>query len=190
MTEPNPQATLPPEWSLADPRPSRPQLPPTYQVIQTLEGIIPWSAVAARLGSAHMYWVATTRPDARPHVTPVWGVWLGNMLYFDGHPDTRRGRNLALNSAVAVHLESNDAGKDVVIVEGRASHLDSPPHQLTELIARLYTSKYVEERYAPTPSDWDGGGLYAVRPHTVFAWGGHLGNTATRWQFEGSSRAM
>jgi nitroimidazol reductase NimA-like FMN-containing flavoprotein (pyridoxamine 5'-phosphate oxidase superfamily) len=183
MREGNTQPTLPQEWSLADPHPSRPQLPPTYEVVQTLDGIISWSAIRGRLESALIYWVATTRPNSRPHITPVWGIWLGNMLYFDGHPNTRRGRNLALNSAIAVHLESNDAGKDVVIVEGRASQLSAPDHRLTELIAQLYTSKYVVEHYAPTASDWDSGGLYAVQPRTVFAWGEHLGNTATRWQF-------
>ncbi|MEI6136703.1 MAG: pyridoxamine 5'-phosphate oxidase family protein [Chloroflexota bacterium] len=30
----------------------------------------------ARLRTAMNYWIATTRPDGRPHAAPVWGVWL------------------------------------------------------------------------------------------------------------------
>jgi len=170
-------------WVVADPNPSRPKLPPNYQVEQSFEGMILWSYARARLEQALIYWIATTRPDTKPHITPVWGVWLGNILYFDGHPKTRRGRNLAHNPAIAIHLESSNIGKDVVIVEGIASELHSPDRRLTAMIAQAYTSKYVGEHYAPTPSDWDSGGLYAVRPTTAFAWGGHLGKTATRWEF-------
>lgn len=174
---------VPPEWRMADPEPSRPQLPPTYQVAPTLDGIGEWRGVQARLATAHIYWIATTRPDGRPHITPVWGVWLCNHLFFDGHPETRRGRNLALNPDVAVHLESADAGKDVVILEGLASRIMAPERRLTEVVAAAYTHKYVAEGYAPDPDAWAGGDLYAVRPHSVFSWGAHLGNTATRWRF-------
>ena len=34
-----------------------------------------------RLTVAHDYWCATVCPDGRPHVMPVWGVWLGGRMY-------------------------------------------------------------------------------------------------------------
>ena len=36
----------------------------------------------ARLRAAMSYWIATTRPDGRPHAAPVWGVWLDDALWF------------------------------------------------------------------------------------------------------------
>jgi hypothetical protein len=61
-------------------------------------------------------WLGTTRPDDRPHVMPVWGVWIDDIVYFGTAPDSVKALNLASNPAAVVHLES---GNDVVIVEGR-----------------------------------------------------------------------
>ena len=36
----------------------------------------------SRLRAAMVYWLATTRPDGRPHAMPVWGVLLGEVLWF------------------------------------------------------------------------------------------------------------
>ena len=36
------------------------------------------------MSKAHNYWVSTTRPDGRPHVMPVWGVWIEEILFRDG----------------------------------------------------------------------------------------------------------
>src|SRR5215210_1577826 len=134
-----------------EPTASRPQMPPNYHIPTTNEGLLPWSHARERLEQARIYWIATTRPDRRPHVTPVWGVWLDELLYFDGNPTTRRGRNLALNPAVVVHVESGGAGKDVVIVEGAAHEIRRPDHALTTGIAAAYAAKYSSEGYEPGP---------------------------------------
>ena len=65
--------------------------------------------------AAKNYWVASTRPDGRPHVAPTWAVWHEDRLYFDGSPETRRMQNIAANPNIAVHLED---GMQAVIVEG------------------------------------------------------------------------
>jgi hypothetical protein len=38
--------------------------------------LLAWSCAEQRLVAARNYWIATTRPDGRPHCRPVWGVWL------------------------------------------------------------------------------------------------------------------
>ena len=88
------------------------QAPTVYRFPRSGQGFLPWSQVEERLTEAKNYWLATVRPDGRPHVTPVWGVWVDRELYFDGLPTTRWGRNLAANPQATVHLESAD---DVVI---------------------------------------------------------------------------
>jgi len=105
------------------------------------------------------------------------------MLYFDGNPTTRRGRNLALNPAITVHVESGGAGKDVVIVEGAAHEIGRPNHPLTTRIAAAYAAKYRSEGYEPGPDAWDTGGLYVMRPHVAFAWLADLTKESTRWHF-------
>ena len=41
-----------------------------------------WSWAEQRLVDARNYWIATTRPDGRPHCRPVWGVWLPDGFWF------------------------------------------------------------------------------------------------------------
>ena len=144
--------------------------------------MLPWSHARERLERAYVYWIATTRPDGRPHVSPVWGVWVDDTLYFGGDPQTRRVRNLATHPAIAVHLESDD-GKDVVIVEGEAHELRAPDHALAVRIAAAYAAKYASDGYEPSPDSWDGGGLSVMHPRVALAWM-DLSKDPTRWHFD------
>lgn len=157
---------------------SRPQMPEGYLPESADFTLLPWEHAETRLQEARNYWIATVRPDGRPHAVPVWGVWLDNRLYFDGSPETRRGRNLAHNSAVSVHLEN---GNDVVIVEGDAHQVTSPSRSLAEQLAQSYQEKY--PGYSPQPDQWDEGGLYVVIPHLALGWDKFPDN-CTRWHFE------
>jgi nitroimidazol reductase NimA-like FMN-containing flavoprotein (pyridoxamine 5'-phosphate oxidase superfamily) len=93
-----------------EPTSRRLKFPRGYQIAASDAPLLPWSHVAERLERAHNYWLATTRPDGRPHVTPVWGAWVDDAFYFDGIWTARWARNLATNPAATVHLES---GTDV-----------------------------------------------------------------------------
>src|SRR5205807_9149803 len=106
-----------------EPQRSRPLLPTDYGVPDVEEGMVSWSWAVERLEQARNYWFSTTRPDGRPHAMPAWAVRVDGALYFDGSPETRRARNLALNPAIPVHLESGDQG---VILEGEGV-LPRPP---------------------------------------------------------------
>ena len=35
-----------------------------------------WSQARDELACAEVYWLSTVRPDGRPHVTPLLGIWL------------------------------------------------------------------------------------------------------------------
>jgi PPOX class probable F420-dependent enzyme len=166
-----------------EPRSSRTDMPPNYSMPGMETVLLPWHHARERLENARIYWIGTVRPTGQPHVTPVWGVWIDDHLYFDGNPATRRGRNIAVNPAVTVHLDSGGEGKDVVIVEGDAYPIDHPDHTLTARIAAAYTAKYVAEDYAPGADAWDEGGLYVMRPRVAFAWT-ELFKDTTRWQFD------
>ncbi len=155
-----------------------PVMPKDYGVPEGDDGLLPWEHVTGRMAAAINYWVATVRPDGRPHASAVWGTWLDDALYFDGSPETRRGRNIAANPHIAVHLES---AKDVVILEGTATEI-TPDRAFAERLAAALGVKYTPLGYTPTAATWDGGGLWRVRHRLVIAFT-DFPKDATRWRF-------
>ncbi len=155
-------------------RPGRPLMPKSYSLCGPASGqFLPWPRASARLKRARNYWVATTRPDGRPHVMPVWGVWLDSTFYFSTDRRTRKARNLAVNPRVVVHLESGD---DAVILEGVGERVTD---RLTiAAVDGAYFAKY-RIRFTTIPGQV---GLYAVRPRVAFAWRERdFNQSATRW---------
>ena len=108
---------------------SRPYVP-GYGVPANPEGMLPWSFVEEHMLAARNYWVATVYPDGRPHLTPVWGLWVEGAFYFGIGARTRKARNLAENPNVAVHVQ----GDDVVILEGVAEVVTATDPTLAEQI--------------------------------------------------------
>src|SRR5262245_24575356 len=116
------------------PRPTRVRMPAGYTPPGTKTKFLSWSFADTRLRRAHNYWVCSTRPDARPHAAPVWGVWQDGAFYFSTDPSSRKARNLIANPAVVVHTESGD---EVVIVEGSAVDC-----AITKALDAAYFRKY------------------------------------------------
>lgn len=152
-------------------------VPDDYRMKDREQRLLDWSLIDERMRAAKIYWVATTRPDGRPHAMPTWAVWHENVLYFDGSPETRRMRNIAANPHVAVHLED---GVKAVIVEGLAREAGVPSRELAVTLAGLYGAKYKDDGYAPAPDTWDRGGLYVLEPTLAIAWT-EFGVDMTRW---------
>jgi Pyridoxamine 5'-phosphate oxidase len=165
---------------MREPTRSRPLLPGDYGVPEVEEGMVQWSWAVTQLEQARNYWFCTTRPDGRPHAIPAWAVWLDDALYFDGSPATRRGRNLARNPAISVHLESGD---QVVILEGDALEAGKPDASCAQRLAAAFEAKYgASHDYHPSPDTWDSGGLWVVRPRVAFGWT-EFPKALTRWRF-------
>ena len=74
---------------VATPRTTRPEFPDGYGLPETTDGLLDWSRVEQRLRDAQHYWIASVRPDGRPHSVPRWGVWLDGAFWYDGAPTTR-----------------------------------------------------------------------------------------------------
>src|SRR3712207_4256734 len=167
-----------------EPERGRPVLPKDYGVPQDDEGLLSWSWAVERLEGAVNYWFCTTRPDGRPHAMPAWAAWIDGALYFDGSPETRRMRNLALNPAIVVHLES---GTEAVIVEGVAHEAGRPSDELAGRLVPAFSAKYgASHDYRPDPHQWDEGGLWVVRPTVAFGWS-TFPKDMTRWRFPDDS---
>ncbi len=158
------------------PAAGRPYMP-GYGITKSNDGLLDWSHIGERMAASRNYWISSTRPDGRPHTAPVWGVWVDETLYFGTNPESVKGRNLAANPALVVHLESGD---DCVVIEGEAQAVINPDRDLFTRVAEAYAAKYDGIRLEyPT-----GPGTYTVRPRVVFAWlERDFPHTATRWRF-------
>ena len=160
------------------PRATAPRIPRGYGVPRDGSGgeLLPWSWAVERLVAARNYWICTTRPDGRPHAMPVWGLWLDERLWFSTGPSTQKGRNLAHNSAVVVHLESGD---DTVILEGEV--YPERERAALEPFVRAYDEKY---GYKVDPAD-ESTPVFVIRPQSAYTWTEQdFPRTATRWAFD------
>ncbi|KAB2352213.1 pyridoxamine 5'-phosphate oxidase family protein [Actinomadura rudentiformis] len=146
-----------------------------------------WADVRTRAAEAGDYLLATTNPDARPHVVPVLGVWLEGTICFVTNRQTRKARNLAQNNGCAVTIPGHDVD---LVFEGTA-HLVRNAARLTQ-VADLFPAKYPwwhpfvrdDELYDPSDTALsDPRHVYAIEPAQVFAFGKEKGFSATRWRF-------
>ena len=140
-----------------------------------------WETVRTRLVAARHYWVATVRPDGRPHVVPVDGIWLDESCFFGGSAAKVKHRNLKANPRAALHLE--DAGS-AVIVEGTCQEIFPD----AELAARLARASKVKYGYASDPASYSSAGLWCLRPARVLSWL-QFPRDATRFVFAPSAAA-
>jgi hypothetical protein len=163
---------------VSDPGAERPRFTPGYGLGEaTAEPgeLVPWEHLRGWAVASRNYWVVTAGGDGRPHAMPVWGLWLDDRFLFSTDPASRKGRNIAANPEVVVHLESGD---DVLVVEGAAERVTD-----AELLARmidLYERKYGIRIDGDNPST----GVYLVRPRVAFGWRERdFQSSATRWSF-------
>lgn len=103
--------------------------------------VVPWSETVRALARAESYWISTVRPDGRPHVTPLVGVWHDQAMFFTSGPEERKTRNLAENPACVLTTGGNEwaSGFDVV-VEGVARRVIDDDRLRS--VADAYRDKY------------------------------------------------
>jgi hypothetical protein len=135
------------------------------------------------------------RPDGRPHVTPLLGVWSDGALYFCTGANERKAKNLSHNANCIMTTGRNDLddGLDVV-VEGEAATITDKAQ--LDRIALAFEEKY-GECFTASGGTWFGLGdeirtrgaaLYRVVPSTVFGFGKGDTYSQTRWSFRSTSR--
>ena len=153
--------------------------------------LIPWSRALEALESAQARtqtpFLATTRPDGRPHVAAVGALWDEGKVYFTSGSGTRKSRNLAQNANCVISMSL--PGIDLV-VEGTAAKLTDDP--TLQRLAKRYADQgwpaivkdgaFTYDYSAPSagPPPWD---LYAVTPTTIFGVLTVEPGGATRWRF-------
>jgi PPOX class probable F420-dependent enzyme len=98
-------------------------LMPGYGIEEGEDGLLEWPDVLGRLRESRNYWLASTRPDGRPHVMPVWGVWLDDAVWFSSSVRSRKIRNLSERPACTVTTEN---AAHPVVLDGTAAVVTDP----------------------------------------------------------------
>jgi hypothetical protein len=164
---------------MAEPGASRPHMP-GYGLLDATQGtgLLPWSWAVERLQRSHDYWVATIRPDGRPHVMPLWGVWLNDALWFSSSRGSRKARNLAVNPHCTI---TTDNPYEPVIIECTAALIEELA-AITRFVAatnQKYETDYSIDFFASTSN-----ACFQVRPTWAFGLteSDFIGSP-TRWVF-------
>lgn len=135
----------------------------------------PWATTREALETAQLSWIATVRPDGRPHVTPLVAVWLDETLHFCTGPEEQKALNLAGAPHVVLTTGCNrwDQGLDVM-VEGKAERVTD--QATLERLATAWAAKWDGQwQYEVIDGGFahDVGGslvlVFAVRPAKVLA---------------------
>jgi hypothetical protein len=140
--------------------------------------ILNWPDVRRDLEDAPTYWVASTRPDGRPHVVPRDGLWLDDTWYYGGSPETVHNRNLQQNRSLAMHIGD---GMKAIIVEGETDFVHATK-DVAERLAAENERKYSHYGIEMTPQTYMEIGVWALKARRVLAWNS-LFEDATRFTF-------
>jgi nitroimidazol reductase NimA-like FMN-containing flavoprotein (pyridoxamine 5'-phosphate oxidase superfamily) len=144
----------------------------------------PWAEAIRQLDEAQIYWLSTVRPEGRPHVTPLFAVWLDGAIYFCTGEDERKAKNLVHNSQCIFTTGCNVVEGLDVVVEGEALPV-SDEARLKRVAAR-YASKYDWHFTVRDGAFYDEGQravVYEVKPTTAFGFGKGKTFSQTRWRF-------
>jgi general stress protein 26 len=148
-----------------------------------------WAKARSELQDAQVFWLSTVRPDGRPHVTPLLGIWLDGALHFCTGPSERKAKNLARNPHCVLTTGRNELDGLDLVVEGDAVEVSGEVER--GAAADTYESKYGPHFTAPSGT-WFGLGdairrgdalVYRVVPATAFGFAKGKPFSQTRWTF-------
>lgn len=117
----------------------------------------PSPAAADRLMREPNIWLASVRPDGRPHLVPIWFVYVAGQIYLCMQPESVKARNIAASPQVSLALESGSAP---IVVEGAAAEVPRPwpPAAIAAFHTKYQWDIAADEEYglllAVTPVKW------------------------------------
>ena len=163
----------------ATPKITRPHMP-GYGLSKARKGLLPWNWAEDRLKQSRQFWIATTRPDRRPHVMVVWALWMNGALYFSTGKTSRKARNLAKNPNCTMCAEN---AAEAVILDGKVK--SERDVEVIRAFIRLYEKKY-KFKLGEMGEDWLAlkEPVFYLQPKVAFGlWEKKFPTSATRWIF-------
>lgn len=126
------------------------------------------SALLIKFAEADCCWFASTRPDGRAHLAPIWHVWHRETAFVVTRTGAVRTANIRHHPGVSLSLPDP---MNVFIIEGVARIVA----EVDDELAALFQAKY--DWNIRTNAEYDT--IIAVDPVKALAWGSH---GQGRWQ--------
>ena len=120
----------------------------------------PSAAMIARLDKERNIWLASVRPNMKPHLVPVWFIWEKDAFFICIYSQSVKFLNISQNTLVSMALED---GSSPVICEGLSQRLERP---WPEKIVRQFKHKYDWD--IQTDKDYDE--LVRISPQKWLSW--------------------
>ena len=106
--------------------------------------------------------MATVRKDGRPHLVPVWFVWLEERMYICTTPGTQKFANMVHNQMVSLSLPDTE---NTLIIEGEAHVAD---RDTIDILGEYFYDKYEWDFRYDESAKWR---LIEITPHKIMSWG-------------------
>jgi PPOX class probable F420-dependent enzyme len=97
--------------------------------------------VSRRLEKDWIIWLTTVDRRGIPQPRPVWFYWDGEFFLIFSRPGTAKVRHIQANPQVALNLDSDGRGGDIMVFTGPAVILKPPEAQH---LLRPFQDKYVD----------------------------------------------
>ncbi len=101
-----------------------------------------WEMARARLANpeqSRTCWLATTRPDGRPHLMPVIAFWIDDAMHILAGKGTQKARNIAADDRCVIATGSTTLPSLDIVIEGRAEPITDAEH--VRHVAGVFTEK-------------------------------------------------
>ena len=115
-----------------------------------------------RFSTEQCCWFASTRPDGRAHLAPIWHVWHEGRAYVVTQAASVRARNIAVNPQVSLSWPDP---VNPLIIEGTAR----PAPEMLDELRPLFQAKFNWD--IATDADYDL--ILRITPTKFVAWGAH-----------------
>jgi len=118
--------------------------------------------VARRLQQERIIWLTTVDSHNRPQPRPVWFLWDGESFLIYSRPNTAKLHHILHNPNVALNLDGDGMGGDIIVINGVATIDEAgPPAESVPEYVEKYSSGF--ERIGMTAAQFTGVYSVAVR---------------------------
>jgi PPOX class probable F420-dependent enzyme len=106
--------------------------------------------VARRLAEERIAWLTTIDSNGVPQPRPIWFLWNGETFLIYSRPGTAKLRHIAERPQVALHLDGDGLGGDIVVFAGQAQiELHAPPADQVPAYVAKYQPGFARIRMTP-----------------------------------------
>jgi len=125
----------------------------------------------ARLDTELIIWLTTVRPNGQPQSSAVWFLVDDGEFLVYSKPGVAKVANIEANRRVALNLDGNGVGGDIVTIEGVARIVPdhAPAHEVPGFVAK-YAERIERNGWTPASFAADYSVPILIKPTRSRAW--------------------